>query len=87
MQVGISAIEYVLGSDTVSVEELEARGALDSPAARLSEFGFSCARLSRESSYALATAAANKLLCTTGVDRCQHRCALLCRGNTGLPCS
>jgi hypothetical protein len=35
MQVGISAIEYVLGSETVSVDELEARGALDSPAARL----------------------------------------------------
>jgi len=69
MQVGISAIEYVLGSDTVSIEELEARGLLDSPAARLREFGFSCARLSRESSYALATAATNKLLVTTGVDR------------------
>src|ERR1700686_4713699 len=69
MQVGIPAIGYVLGSDAVPVEELEARGALDSPAARLSEFGFSCARLSRESSYALATAATNKLLCTTGVDR------------------
>jgi 3-oxoacyl-[acyl-carrier-protein] synthase-3 len=69
MRVGISAIEYVLGSDTVSVDELEARGALDSPAARLSEFGFSCARLSRDSSHALATAATNKLLCATGVDR------------------
>ncbi len=69
MQVGISAIEYVLGSDTVSVDELEARGLLDSPAARLSEFGFSCARLSGESSYTLATAATSKLLGTTGVDR------------------
>jgi 3-oxoacyl-[acyl-carrier-protein] synthase III len=69
MQVGIPAIEYVLGSDTVSVEELEARGALDSPAATLSTFGFSCARLSRESPYTLAAAATNKLLCATGVDR------------------
>jgi 3-oxoacyl-[acyl-carrier-protein] synthase III len=69
MQVGISAIEYVLGSDAVSLEELEARGLLDSHAARLREFGFSCARLSRESSYALATAATTKLLVTTGVDR------------------
>ncbi len=69
MQVGISAIEYVLGSDTVSVDELEARGMLDSPAVRLSEFGFSCARLSRESSNTLATAATSKLLGTTGVDR------------------
>ncbi len=69
MQVGISAIEYVLGSDAVSVEELEARDLLDSSAARLREFGFGCARLSRESSYALATAATNKLLGATGVDR------------------
>lgn len=69
MHVGISAIEYVLGSDTVSVEELEARGLLDSPAARLREFGFTGARLSRDSAYALATAAANRLLETTGTDR------------------
>jgi len=69
MPVGISGIEYVLGSDAASVEELEARGLLDSPAAKLREFGFSWVRLSRESSYALATAAANKLLGATGVNR------------------
>lgn len=69
MHVGISAIEYVLGSDAVTVEELEARGLLDSPAARLREFGFTCAQLSRDSSYALATAATNKLLETAGIDR------------------
>jgi 3-oxoacyl-[acyl-carrier-protein] synthase III len=69
MHVGISAIEYALGSDAVSLEDLEARGLLDSPAARLREFGFRCARLSRESSYALATAATSKLLESTGVDR------------------
>ncbi|MFZ0564524.1 MAG: 3-oxoacyl-[acyl-carrier-protein] synthase III C-terminal domain-containing protein [Terriglobales bacterium] len=69
MQVGISAIEYILGSETVSVDELETRGMLESPAARLSEFGFSCARLSRESPYNLATAATSKLLCATGVER------------------
>jgi 3-oxoacyl-[acyl-carrier-protein] synthase III len=69
MHVGISAIEYVSGSDAASVEELEARGLLDSPAAVLREFGFSCARLSRESSYSLAHAAAGKLLCATGIDR------------------
>jgi 3-oxoacyl-[acyl-carrier-protein] synthase III len=69
MQVGISAIEYVLGSDSVLVEELEERGLLDSSASRLCEFGFRRARLSRESSYALATAAANKLLDSTGIDR------------------
>lgn len=69
MHVGISAIEYVLGSDAASVEELEAHGLLDSPAARLREFGFSCARLSRESSYSLAHVAASKLLGATGIDR------------------
>jgi 3-oxoacyl-[acyl-carrier-protein] synthase-3 len=69
MHVGISAIEYILGADSVSIEELEARGLLDSSASRLCEFGFSCARLSRESSYALATATAKKLLETTGIDR------------------
>jgi 3-oxoacyl-[acyl-carrier-protein] synthase-3 len=69
MHVGISAIEYVLGSDAVSVEELEARGLLDSPAVRLREFGFARAHLSPDSPYALATAAANKLLETTGTDR------------------
>ena len=68
MNIGISAIEYALGADMASVEELEARGLLDSPAVRLREFGFCCARLSRDSSYALATAAAKKLLETTGVD-------------------
>ena len=69
MHVGISAIEYALGSDAVSVEELEARGLLDSPAARLREFGFTCAQLSRDSSYALAAAATNRLLDTAGIDR------------------
>ncbi len=69
MHLGISAIEYVLGSDAASVEELEARGLLDSPAAKLREFGFSCARLSRESPYSLAHAATSKLLNATGIDR------------------
>jgi 3-oxoacyl-[acyl-carrier-protein] synthase-3 len=69
MHVGISAIEYVLGSDAVSVEELEARGLLDSPAVRLREFGFARAHLSPDSPYALATVAANRLLETTGTDR------------------
>ncbi len=69
MHVGIAAIEYILGSDSVSIEELAARGLLDSPAIRLCEFGFSSARLSRESSHTLATAAAKKLLETTNIDR------------------
>ena len=69
MYVGISAIEYILGSDAVSVEELEAQGLLDSPAARLREFGFTSARVSQDSGYALATAAADKLLEATGTNR------------------
>lgn len=68
MDVGISETEYILGSDAVSVEELEAHGLLDTPASRLREFGFSCARLSRVPSYVLATAAAKKLLKTSGID-------------------
>ncbi len=68
MDVGISGIEYILGSDAVSVEELEAQGLLDTPALRLREFGFGCARLSRFPSHVLATAAAKKLLKTSGID-------------------
>ena len=69
MYVGISAIEYALGSEAVSIEDLEARGLLDSPGVRLRDFGFNCARLSRESSHTLALAVAHKLLESTGIDR------------------
>lgn len=68
MDIGISAIEYVLGSDAVSVEQLEARQLLDSSPARLREFGFSCARISQVPSHALAIAAARKLLETGRID-------------------
>src|SRR5450432_2439875 len=68
VDIGISETAYILGSDAVSVEELEAREMLDTPAARLREFGFSCARLSSVPSHVLATAAANKLLKTSGID-------------------
>jgi 3-oxoacyl-[acyl-carrier-protein] synthase III len=68
VEVGISEIEYVLGAETDSVEKLEANGLLETPASRLREFGFSCARLSQVSSQILATAAAKKLLKAASVD-------------------
>jgi 3-oxoacyl-[acyl-carrier-protein] synthase III len=68
VEIGISAIEHVLGSETVSVEELDARGLLDSPPALLREFGFACARLSREPSHLLAIRAARQLLETSRID-------------------
>jgi 3-oxoacyl-[acyl-carrier-protein] synthase III len=66
--VGISAVEYVLGSETVSLEELEIQGLLESPAARLRDFGFECARVSRQASHILATSAARQLLENNRID-------------------
>jgi 3-oxoacyl-[acyl-carrier-protein] synthase III len=68
VDIGVSETEYVLGSAAVSVEELEAREMLDSPASRLREFGFSCARLSLVPSHVLATDAAKKLLKSSGIE-------------------
>jgi len=66
--VGVTAIEYVLGSETVAVGDLETRGLLETPASRLQEFGFHCVRLSREPSYELGLRAARKLLDAASVD-------------------
>jgi 3-oxoacyl-[acyl-carrier-protein] synthase III len=66
--VGVTAIEYVLGAETASVEELGNRGLLETPAARLQEFGFHCVRLSPEPSQALGLLAARKLLEVATVD-------------------
>jgi 3-oxoacyl-[acyl-carrier-protein] synthase-3 len=66
--VGITAIEYVLGTETVSIRELEARGMLETPASRLQEFGFHCVRLSLASSSEMGLRAAQKLLETGCVD-------------------
>lgn len=60
--VGVAAIEYVLGRETVSVDELEARGLLDTPAVRMREFGFRCVRVSRQSQHELAFEAAGQLI-------------------------
>jgi len=66
--IGISAVEYTLGSDTVFIDELDQQGLLESPRKTLQDFGFVCARLSRETPHALAFAAARKLLETNQVD-------------------
>jgi 3-oxoacyl-[acyl-carrier-protein] synthase III len=68
VDIGISETEYILGANAVSVDELEAQGLLDTPVARLREFGFSCARVSRVPSHELAIAAASKLLKTSSID-------------------
>lgn len=68
VDIGISAIEYTLGSDSVSVEELELQGLLDSSASRMREFGFKRAHISREPAHALATAATKKLFETNCID-------------------
>lgn len=60
--IGVPAIEYVLGSETVSMEELEAQGLLETPAIRMREFGFQYVRISREPSYTLALQAARNLI-------------------------
>ncbi|MBI3853978.1 MAG: hypothetical protein HY298_27440 [Verrucomicrobia bacterium] len=62
MQVGISAIEYALPERRVSLTELEAAGQLDTPAARLREFGFEFAHVSEQPAVALATQALGQLL-------------------------
>jgi 3-oxoacyl-[acyl-carrier-protein] synthase-3 len=68
LDVGIAAIEYILGSDTVSLEKLETQGLLESPAARLREFGFACVHVSGQPSYILAAATARKLMETSRID-------------------
>jgi len=60
--VGVSLIEYVLGEETVSVEELAARGLLETPALRMREFGFQYVRVSSQSQYELAFEAARQLV-------------------------
>jgi 3-oxoacyl-[acyl-carrier-protein] synthase III len=66
--VGVPSIEYVLGSETVSIEELEARGLLETSAMRMREFGFRYVRVSSESSYTLALQAARNLIETSRTD-------------------
>jgi 3-oxoacyl-[acyl-carrier-protein] synthase-3 len=66
--IGVSSVEYVLGSNTLSVEQLETRGLLVSPAARLRAFGFSDAKLSPDPPYELAVKATEKLLEATKID-------------------
>jgi 3-oxoacyl-[acyl-carrier-protein] synthase-3 len=61
-QIGVPLIEYVLGAEALLVDELEAKGLLESPAVRMREFGFQHVCVSREPSQTLALEAARKLI-------------------------
>ena len=67
-QIGVSCVEYVLDSNSVSLEQLETRGLLVSPAERLRAFGFSEVKLSSETPHELANRAAQKLLEAGDID-------------------
>jgi 3-oxoacyl-[acyl-carrier-protein] synthase-3 len=62
MRVGISAIEYALPERRVTLEELESADKLESPAARLREFGFEFAHVSDETADRLVSLAVASLL-------------------------
>ena len=62
MRVGISAIEYALPERRVALEQLEAADKLDSPAARLREFGFEVVHVSDEPAERLVSVAVARLL-------------------------
>ena len=55
MNNGITAIEYSLGEDLLSLEALEQQGLLESAAGQLHEFGFGFCRISRRSGRAPGT--------------------------------
>ena len=67
MNLGISAIEYVLPSKSLSVRELAVAGLLMSPAEQLQSFGFERCYISGESADELALRAAGALLDNCGV--------------------
>src|SRR5579864_3371685 len=67
MDLGISAIEYVLPSKSLSVRELEQAGLLVSRAEQLQNFGFERCYISDESADELALRAATALLDNYGV--------------------
>jgi 3-oxoacyl-[acyl-carrier-protein] synthase-3 len=68
MNNGITAIEYTLGEETLSLEALEEQGLLDSPAEQLHQFGFASCRVTRRSSAALAQECAQRLLEEKSID-------------------
>lgn len=67
MDLGISAIEYVLPSNSLSVRELEDAGLLVSRAGQLQSFGFERCYISDESADELALRAAAALLQNYGI--------------------
>src|SRR5438094_9646212 len=62
MRVGISAIEYALPERRVALEQLESADKLESPAARLREFGFEVVHVSDEPAERLVNVAVARLL-------------------------
>src|SRR5688500_9779101 len=62
----LSAIAYALPETRVTVEELARRGQIETPAARLREFGFDSVRVSDEPAETLAHRAVSALLTGTG---------------------
>jgi 3-oxoacyl-[acyl-carrier-protein] synthase-3 len=68
MNLGISAIEYILPSTSLSMQDLSAEGLLVSPAEQLQSFGFDRCYISGESAAELALKAAAALL-----DNCSVR--------------
>lgn len=68
MNTGITAIEYTLGEETLSLEALEAQGLLESPAEQLREFGFASCRVTRRTSAILGQESAHRLMEKQGID-------------------
>ena len=62
MNAGITALEYTLGEESISLEALERQGLLDSPADQLRQFGFGSCRTTRRAASSLAQECAQRLL-------------------------
>jgi 3-oxoacyl-[acyl-carrier-protein] synthase-3 len=69
MSAGVSAIEYCLPSQSLSLRELAKAGLLTSSPEQLQEFGFDCCYISDAPAESLAVRAAEQLLSKTGVER------------------
>lgn len=68
MNTGITAIEYTLGEEHLSLLSLEGRRLLYSPAEQLQEFGFAFCHVSRRSAASLANECAQRLLEKHSID-------------------
>ncbi len=68
MSAGVSAIEYCLPSQSLSLGELARVGLLTSTPAQLKEFGFDCCYISNVPAETLAASAAAQLISNEGVE-------------------